>query len=87
MVGISQQNLHPEFFQNILRDAFHRTESADGHEDRRLHLTVRRDELAYAAFAAAGFDTELKRHACDCKGASAQECERLSSMLLKERGD
>ena len=40
MVGISQQNLDAEFFQNVLRHAFDRRQGSDRHEYWRFHYAV-----------------------------------------------
>jgi hypothetical protein len=56
MVGIGKQNLDPEFFERILRDALDRSQGSDRHEHRRFDLSVRSDELADAGRPAGGFN-------------------------------
>src|SRR5690348_17249377 len=46
VIGVPEQNLDSEFFEQILRDALHRSESSHGHEHRRLDDPVWRDEPA-----------------------------------------
>ena len=62
MVGVVQQNLDAELFQRVLGDAFHRADGPDGHEDRRLHLAMRREQAAGARQAVAGLNLEAERH-------------------------
>ena len=56
MVGISEENLYPKFFQNVLRDAFYRRHRSYRHEYRGFNYAVRRDQAAQAGSAADGFN-------------------------------
>ena len=62
MVGVRQQNLDPEFFQHILRDALDRSQRPDRHEHRRLHFSMGSDELAGARGAAGRFNLQPNGH-------------------------
>jgi hypothetical protein len=56
MIGIAEQNLYAEIFENILRDPLDRPECSYRHEDGRLDLTVRSDESPRPSRPARGFN-------------------------------
>ena len=62
MIGIAEQNLDAQFFQHILRNALHRSQRSNRHENRRFNLSVRRDQFAGAGRAASGFNLQLESH-------------------------
>ena len=63
MVGVAEQNLDAEFFQDVLRNALDRCQRADRHEDGSLDLAVRSQQAARAGGAGGGVNFELERHA------------------------
>jgi len=73
MIGISEQDLDAQLFQQILRNALDRAERSHRHEDRRFDLSMRSDEFASAGGAAGGFNLELDRHSEDSKGLQRSE--------------
>lgn len=62
VVGVAQQNLDIQLFEDILRYAFDRGQRADRHEDRSFDFTVRGDQSASAGLAGSGRDLELEGH-------------------------
>src|ERR1700720_2681020 len=66
MVGIAQQNLDTELFQNVLRNTLYRRQRSHRHEDRSFDHTVGRGDLAHARRTACCLNLELHRHCCDC---------------------
>ena len=68
VIGVVQQNLHAEFFESVLRNAFNCANRADRHEDRRLHLAMGREETSRAGKAVGGFNLEAEGHSSDCSG-------------------
>ena len=48
MVSVAEENLDPEFFKKMLRNAFDRTHGTDGHEHRSFDLGMRGGEPAEA---------------------------------------
>jgi hypothetical protein len=62
MVSISEKNLHAEFFQNVLGDAFNRTQRSHWHKDRGLYLAVRSDEVPGTGTACGSLNLKGQRH-------------------------
>ena len=67
MVGVVEQDLDVQLFEDVLRHSLDRGHGADRHEDRSSDLAVRGEEAAGAGRAASGFDLEGKGHGIDCK--------------------
>src|SRR6267142_4527598 len=70
MVGIPQQNLYPEIFEQVLRYAFDRSQRPHRHKHRSFDDPMRRDQPAEPARAVAGLNLESDRHCVDCKRKS-----------------
>src|SRR5947207_2741632 len=62
MVSISQNNLRAQFLQCVLRNAFHRTQSAHRHEYRGLDHAMGRSKLPQPRSASLGLNGEWERH-------------------------
>jgi len=58
VIGIAEQDLDSEIFQQVLRHAFYGRERADRHKDGSFDLAVGRDKSAYAARAANGINVK-----------------------------
>ena len=59
MIGIAQQNLHAEIFQQILRNPLDRRDCTHRHKHRRFDFAVRREQAPGARGAESFFDLEL----------------------------
>ncbi len=62
MVGIAEEELNAQFFQQMLRDSLDRALGADRHEDRRLDRSVRERQSRPAPGAARFVDLKLQGH-------------------------
>jgi hypothetical protein len=62
MIGVAEDDLRAEFFEQVLRDGFHRPDGADRHEDWRFHLPVRKLKASGAGEAVSGVEGEGERH-------------------------
>ena len=62
MVGVAENDLGAQFFEDVLGNGLHRRDGADGHEDRRFDLAMRRDDASGASAAIASFDGEGEGH-------------------------
>jgi hypothetical protein len=62
MVGIAENDLGAEFFEDVLRNGLYGSHGSNGHKDRRLDDAVRQLHAAYAGLSVASFDCEGKRH-------------------------
>ena len=59
MVGIAQQDLYAQFFQQILRDTLDGRKRANRHEYGGFNFSVRGDETTGAGGAGGGVNLEL----------------------------
>ena len=77
MIGISQQDLHAQRFEFILRHALHRAAGADGHENGRLDYAVRSVQQSRTRAGRLVFskDFKLDRHeVCGLQTCADSRC-------------
>ena len=55
VIGVAEQNLHTQFGERLLREAFHGSGRAYGHKRRRIDHAVRRGEAAETRAGRIGF--------------------------------
>jgi hypothetical protein len=67
VVGVAEKNLNPEIFEQVLRNAFHRGQGSDRHENRSFDFAVRRQQAAGARRLGTEFNLKRNRHCRDCK--------------------
>src|SRR4051812_41610001 len=66
MVGVAEDDLSAEFFENVLRHSLDARDRADGHEDGRFNDAVGQLQAADTRFAIGSFDCEFQGHCFDC---------------------
>ncbi len=62
VIGIAQQNLNAQFFEDVLRNPFDRGQRAHRHEDGSLHFAMSSDQTSGAGRASGGVNFELEGH-------------------------
>ena len=62
MVGIAQNDLRAQVFQNVLRHGFYGSGSADRHECRRVHIPMSSVNAGLAGRTGMGLDCEGESH-------------------------
>src|SRR5258708_31932947 len=62
MIGVAQNDLRAQLFQNVLRDGLHRARGAARHEGRRFDHAVNGLDVAEARRAGLGFNCEGQWH-------------------------
>ena len=84
MIGIAQQNLDAEFFQQILRNAFDAGKRAHRHEDWGFDFSVGSEQAAFAGRARSGVNLELQGHCVDCSNRTGP---LNSTNSIKRKGE
>jgi hypothetical protein len=62
VIGVAEENLHAQFFENVLRHCLHRTHGAHGHENWRLDFAMRSEQASQARGAGGLLYLELRGH-------------------------
>ena len=62
MIGIAKKNLNAEVFQNILGNAFYRSQCPYGHENGRFDFAMRGEQAAEAAWTRSRINLKLEGH-------------------------
>ncbi len=62
MIGVAENDVGAELFEDVLRDSLNAGDGTDGHEDWRLDDAVRQLHASETCTAVAGFETEGERH-------------------------
>src|SRR5258708_2270606 len=62
MIGVTQNNLRAQLFQNVLRDGLHRARGGARHEGRRFDHAVGGQDATKARRAGLGFNSERQWH-------------------------
>lgn len=66
MIGVAENDLRVEFFEEILRDTFYRADGANGHKHWCFDDAVRESETSGAGETVSGFNCEGEGQGDDC---------------------
>ena len=80
MVGVAQQYLDVQVFENVLRNAFDRGHSPNRHKHWGLHLAVRRHQAPGSGMARLMFNLKRNRHRVDSKCKTLRLFSALSAI-------
>jgi len=85
VVGVAENNFRANFFKQVLRDTFHRSQRAYRHEDRGFNRPVRGGELAAPGWAGGGLDLESAGHLGIVRDAKAKTSPRRHGDTEEDR--
>ena len=69
VIGVAEDDLRAEFFENVLRDSLNACDRANRHEHWSFNDAVRELHSSEASLAVTGFHCERERHWGDCNNA------------------